>query len=69
MKASGRLEQLLELGRWATYHAVLATLVSWLLLSASVFMYATFYYAFVPAPGHSGPVHPVFQPCEETPGR
>merc|ERR1712038_573177 len=42
---------------------VISTITVGLLVNASAFMYATFYYAFVPAPEHEGPLNPTFEPC------
>ena len=38
-------------------------------LNVLVFMYGTFYFAFIPAPDHEGAIHPVFVPCEKTPSK
>ena len=35
----------------------------------SAFIYGSFYFAFVPPPIHSGPVHLVFEPCDENQGK
>merc|ERR1712226_1072267 len=40
-----------------------------LLFYISAFIYGSFYFAFVPPPIHSGPVHLVFEPCHENQGK
>ena len=40
-----------------------------LLFTISAFIYGSFYFAFVPPPIHSGPVHLVFEPCHENQGK
>ena len=45
------------------YTTVVATVTVALIANASAFMYATFYYAFVPSPVHEAFVNPKFEPC------
>ncbi len=53
----------LGLTKTAIYHSVIIAITLGLIANSSVFMYATFYYAFVPAPEHEGYVNPIFEPC------
>jgi hypothetical protein len=47
-----------ELTKKAIFHSIIGAITSGLILNSSIFMYATFYYAFVPAPEHEGRVLP-----------
>lgn len=68
-KASEQIEVLLELTKSMIYYTVVISLTLNLLGTVSVFMYGTFYFAFVPAPQHEGAIHPTFVPCERVMGK
>ena len=68
-RATEQLEVVLEVTRSVVYFSVIAVLTVALLTFVSVFMYGTFYFAFVPSPEHAGPLFPVFEPCEARAGK
>ena len=68
-RATEQLEVVLEVTRSVAYFSVIAVLTVALLTFVSVFMYGTFYFAFVPSPEHAGPLFPVFEPCHESMGK
>lgn len=61
--ASESATHALGLSRRIIYTTVISTITVGLMANASAFMYATFYYAFVPAAEHEGPLNPIFEPC------
>lgn len=63
--ATQRVETLIVLARSIFYQSVIIFLTSGLLLGIAVFIYGSFYFAFVPSPIHQGPVHLIFEPCQE----
>ena len=58
-----------ETVRLTVAYTAVAVLSFSLLITISVFMYGTFYFAFVPAPAHEGEVFPVFEPCDGQMGK
>ena len=64
-----RAEELFGIGKTVLYQSVMVFLTSGLLLGIAIFMYGSFYYAFVPLPIHQGPVHLIFEPCQEKMGK
>ena len=67
-RAGGLKERTLGLSRRIFYTTIVSTVTVALLANASAFMYATFYYAFVPSPEHEAFVNPTFEPCGPTDG-
>ncbi len=67
--ATQRVEALMWGIRGLLYQTVIALLTSGLLLMLAAFIYGSFYFAFVPSPVHEGPVHLVFEPCQENMGK
>ena len=62
------MEHTIDLLKYITYQTIQLILAFGLLLALSVFIYGSFYFAFVPAPIHSGPVHLIFKPCDSKMG-
>ena len=62
-RASESATYAVGLSRRIFYTTVVATVTVALIANASAFMYATFYYAFVPSPVHEAFVNPKFEPC------
>ena len=63
-----RLGRSLETGGWRLGRATisfLSTLLNFVLVLASaIFLYGTFYYAYMPVDNHTVPVSLQFEPCE-----
>ena len=62
-------EEIFFLTRSVVYQSLMVFLTSGLLLGIAIFIYGSFYYAFVPLPIHQGPVHLIFEPCHEKMGK
>ena len=62
-------EDLFFVTRTVVYQSLMVFLTSGLLLGIAIFIYGSFYYAFVPLPIHEGPVHLIFDPCNEKMGK
>lgn len=67
--ATQKAEALILLARALIIQSITIVLASGLLFVVSVFIYGSFYFAFVPSPVHQGPVHLVFEPCQEKMGK
>ena len=65
-RASESATYALGLSKRIFYTTVISTVTVALIANASAFMYATFYYAFVPSPEHEAFVNPTFEPCGPT---
>ena len=65
-RASESATYALGLSKRIFYTTVISTISVALIANASAFMYATFYYAFVPSPEHEAFVNPTFEPCGPT---
>ena len=68
-KTAEKIELLLDFTKSTVYYSIILGLLFSLLLYISIFMYGTFYFAFVPVPEHEGPIYPIFEPCEQEIGR
>ena len=64
-----RAEDTFNIARNIIFNVIQVILASGLLLAVAVFIYGSFYFAFVPSPLHSGPVHLGFEPCHEQMGK
>ena len=64
-----QLEEIFFVTRTVIYQSLMVFLTSGLLLGIAIFIYGSFYYAFVPLPIHEGPVHLIFDPCNEKMGK
>jgi hypothetical protein len=60
-----RAEEVFNVTGTLLYQSMVVLLTSGLLLGIAIFIYGSFYYAFVPLPIHRGPVHLIFEPCQE----
>ena len=67
--ATQKIEDVVVLARAIVTQTIIFIVSAILLFVLSTFIYGSFYFAFVPAPIHQGPVHLVFQPCEEKMGK
>lgn len=67
--AEQRVEDTLNIMKGIVYQTFMFSLTSGLLILISIFMYGSFYFAFVPSPIHQGPVHLTFNPCHTEPGK
>ena len=67
--ATQKIEDTLVLTRAIITQTIIFVVSAILLFVLSTFIYGSFYFAFVPAPIHEGPVHLVFHPCEEKIGK
>ena len=67
--ATQRVETILLVLRTFMYQSVVISLTSGVLLFMAMFIYGSFYFAFVPSPIHHGPVHLIFEPCHEKMGK
>ena len=61
------LESAINNGKIWIYQIILMTLTAAILMYASIFMYASFYFSFIPVVGHEAPLHLGFEPCFQTP--
>lgn len=66
-KAGDELDRLADVGRLVALRTLIAVLTVVILVLASVFIYGSFYFAFVPAPAHRAPLFLGFEPCETSP--
>ena len=64
-----KAEEAFSVTRTLVYQSMVVFLTSGLLLGIAIFIYGSFYYAFVPLPIHQGPVHLIFEPCQEKMGK
>jgi len=62
-----KLKNTIDSGREWIYRFVIVTLTALVLIFASVFMYGSFYFAFIPVVEHEASLHVGFQPCFDTP--
>ena len=67
--ATQRVETIFYISKIVLYQSVVISLTSGLLLMVAMFIYGSFYFAFVPSPIHKGPVHLIFEPCHEKLGK
>ena len=67
-RASESATYALGLSKRIFYSTLISTVTVAVLANASAFMYASFYYAFVPSPEHEAFVNPTFEPCGPTDG-
>jgi len=56
-------------GKEFIYKIAIFSLIAAVLFWTSVFMYGSFYYAFIPFVTHEAPLHVGFQPCVDSPQR
>jgi len=66
-KAGDELDRLADAARLVAVRTLIAVLTVVILVLASVFIYGSFYFAFVPAPAHRAPLFLGFEPCETSP--
>lgn len=66
-KAGDELEKATDVARMVALRTFIAILTVIILILASVFIYGSFYFAFVPAPAHRAPLFLGFEPCETSP--
>ena len=66
-KAGDELDRLADATRLVAVRTLIAVLTVVILVLASVFIYGSFYFAFVPAPAHRAPLFLGFEPCETSP--
>lgn len=64
-----RAEEVFNVTAALIYQSMVVFLTSGLLLGIAIFIYGSFYFAFVPLPIHKGPVHLIFEPCHEEMGK
>ena len=64
-----KTEEVFNVTATLIYQSMVVLLTSGLLLGIAIFIYGSFYYAFVPLPIHQGPVHLIFEPCQEKMGK
>ena len=64
-----KAEEVFNVTATLIYQSMVVLLTSGLLLGIAIFIYGSFYYAFVPLPIHQGPVHLIFEPCQEKMGK
>ena len=67
--ATQRVEDVVLLTRALITQTIILIVSLYLLFLLSTFIYGSFYFAFVPAPIHQGPVHLIFEPCQEKMGK
>jgi len=66
-KAGDELEKATDVARMVALRTFITILTVIILILASVFIYGSFYFAFVPAPAHRAPLFLGFEPCETSP--
>jgi len=66
-RASDELERVTDIARLVALRTLIVVLTVAILILASVFIYGSFYFAFVPAPAHRAPLFLGFEPCENSP--
>ena len=67
--ATQRVEDVVLLTRALISQTIILIISFYLLFLLATFIYGSFYFAFVPAPIHQGPVHLIFEPCQEKIGK
>ena len=63
------VEQVMEIIKLVLSRTLIVLLTVTILVLVSLFIYGSFYFAFVPAPAHKAPLYLSFEPCQDSPSK